>query len=406
MHQGKKVDRSGAPLTPAVPFLRVSHTYSADPFSHVCNALFSQLYTKALARPWKHVVIEMTEQAVKNEWKCYMQLSALDGQGKSLKAKQAKAALRQQEPSLDEQRRILIARGRLKYNLDVLALKDCMSIDAAEAKVMRPVSFPHTSIHELWVKDKEGKRARELSRRDAERTKDSRPSLGYAARYRKYLEKVKAYNQEVDEWNEQNEQDDDFVPMPHQVPVPKGAGACCIDASQSIDEQHAEIEVKRAEGLVLTDVHTKPRGKLGPDGYMLEWSTNQYTLVEAKSLLCYQAAVVLATTLQLSDCGIPRLSIPKSLSHPDHRATFTQLNIMFDVADGPGSAFRLSHTFDRMDSALEVFSARMGTFLIHSWHYIEEDMDAREYTEGITHYVVWNATNRLLHLYPEVRCPS
>ena len=42
MHQGKKVDRSGAPLTPAVPFLRVSHTYSADPFSHVCNALQSQ----------------------------------------------------------------------------------------------------------------------------------------------------------------------------------------------------------------------------------------------------------------------------------------------------------------------------------------------------------------------------
>ena len=77
MHQGKKVDRSGAPLTPAVPFLRVSHTYSADPFSHVCNALFSQLYTKALARPWKHVVIEMTEQMVKSEWKCYMQLSAL-----------------------------------------------------------------------------------------------------------------------------------------------------------------------------------------------------------------------------------------------------------------------------------------------------------------------------------------
>ena len=154
---------------------------------------------------------------------------------------------------------------------------------------------------------------------------------------------------------------------------------------------------------MLTDVHTKPRGKLGPDGYMLEWSTNQYTLVEAKSLLCYQAAVVLATTLQLSDCGIPRLSIPKSLSHPDHRATFTRLNIMFDVADGPGSAFCAHHTFYRMDSALEVFSARMGTFLLHSWHYIEEDMDAREYTEGITHYIVWNATTRLLHLYPEVR---
>ena len=68
----------------------------------------------------------MTAQMVKSEWKCYMQLSALDGQGKSLKAKQAKAALRQQEPSLDEQRRILIARGRLKYNNDVLDLKDCM----------------------------------------------------------------------------------------------------------------------------------------------------------------------------------------------------------------------------------------------------------------------------------------
>ena len=168
MHQGKKVDRSGAPLTPAVPFLRVSHTYSADPFSHVCNALFSQLYTKALARPWKQVVTAMDNKAVNNEWRSYMQHSALDGQGKSLKAKQAKAALRQQEPPLDEQRRILIARGRLKYNLDVLDLKDCMSIDAAEAKVMRPASFPHTSIHELWVKDKEGKRARELSRRDAE----------------------------------------------------------------------------------------------------------------------------------------------------------------------------------------------------------------------------------------------
>ena len=84
-----------------------------------------------------------------------MQHSALDGLGKSMKAKRAKAALRQQEPSLDEQRRILIARGRLKYNLDVLALKNCMSVDNDEAKLMAQAA-PHTAVALHTLADKMG----------------------------------------------------------------------------------------------------------------------------------------------------------------------------------------------------------------------------------------------------------
>ena len=136
------------------------------------------------------------------------------------------------------------------------------------------VSYTTQSTHQIWVEDKEGKLACSESRCEQLRTKDSRPDLGYAERYRKYLKKVTDYNDEVDE----NADVGGFEPMPQQTPVAKRAGACCIDASKSIDEQHAEIELKRAEGIVLTDVQTKPRGKFA-------------------RVLCYHEAAVVYSTL-------------------------------------------------------------------------------------------------------------
>ena len=78
----------------------------------------------------------MTDAEVRKEWRPFMQASSRDGTGASLKAKRAKAALRGQEPQVSEQRRILILRGRGKYDRDVSALKSGMTLDMDESRVM------------------------------------------------------------------------------------------------------------------------------------------------------------------------------------------------------------------------------------------------------------------------------
>ena len=160
------------------------------------------------------------------------------------------------------------------------------------------------------------------------------------------------------------------------------------------------------DGKLLRNQSTKPRLTFGPHGpcTLLEWSTNEFRLVEEHSLLCYQALMVAVTTFELATAGIRIVRVPDTLhlsaNFPLAGASFTEINHMFDMSTGCGSAFYLGRPLLKIENVLDVFTRSFGTFAIHSWHYHDLDIDHEE--AGIPHYLLYNATTRLLQCYPEV----
>ena len=140
---------------------------------------------------------------------------------------------------------------------------------------------------------------------------------------------------------------------------------------------------------------------------MVEWSTHAFHLVEPSSLLCYQALMEALMVCDLETAGVVRVPVPDTLrlskDFPLAGANFGEVNALFDMASACGSAFHLGRPLVIIESVLDVFTRKFGTFAIHAWHYHAEDIEHQEV--GIPHYLLYNATTRLLQCYPEVRPP-
>ena len=121
-------------------------------------------------------------------------------------------------------------------------------------------------------------------------------------------------------------------------------------------------------------------------------------------MLCYQALMVAITTCDLETAGIRVVEVPDSLHLPKNfalaGASFNEINYIFETASGCGSAFHLGRPLLKIENVLDVFTRTFGTFAIHGWHY--HDLDIEHEEAGIPHYLLYNATSRLLQCYPEV----
>ena len=164
----------------------------------------------------------------------------------------------------------------------------------------------------------------------------------------------------------------------------------------------------QSDGKLLHDERTKPRLSKKRVSHAtvghIEWSTNSFCLVPAKSLLCYQALMVAIMACDLASAGVPKVVPPEKLRLTKDielkGACFAEINHFFDMASGSGSAFFLAPPLVRIVDVLDVFRRTFGFFAIHVWHYHVEDIEHAE--NGIPHYVTYNATTRLLQCYPEV----
>ena len=197
------------------------------------------------------------------------------------------------------------------------------------------------------------------------------------------------------------------LPEDQRPERPKG-GAWFIEPTKTIGEQIDELDKHRQEGRLLVDTKTKPRerGSGTTGGRIIEWGTNTFVLVEAKSFLCYQAAIIAALSATLTEIGVQAIPIPEDPKHPDQGASFAQLNQQLATSEGVGQAFTLGKVLRRMETVLDVFAQSFGTYVIHCFHFNDEDIDFPQEAESIPHYICYNAATRLLQLYPEVRAFS
>ena len=197
------------------------------------------------------------------------------------------------------------------------------------------------------------------------------------------------------------------MPEDQRPERPKG-GAWFIEPTKTIDEQIDELDKYRQEGRLLVDTKTKPRerGSGTTGGRIIEWGTNTFVLVEAKSFLCYQAAIIAALSATLTEIGVQAIPIPEDPKHPDQGASFAQLNQQLATSEGVGQAFTLGKVLRRMETVLDVFAQSFGIYVIHCFHFNDEDIDFPQEAESIPHYICYNAATRLLQLYPEVRAFS
>jgi hypothetical protein len=216
--------------------------------------------------------------------------------------------------------------------------------------------------------------------------------------------RVENYNKSVDKFNAQKvlEGKNDEV-MQFQTPLPKGT-AWFLDSSRSTAEQHVELLGWRDEGKLLTDTTTKPRTQRGAKGDVIEWSTNDFVVIEPKSLLCFQALQVSIASSPQELLGLLDMPVPVDCSRTAllQGASFQQLNTMFEMSSGLARAFVLMQLpRDRpVIRTSDVFRLTFGTFALHGWVYHAEDI-LTNIEAGIPHYAMYNATTRLLYLYPE-----
>jgi hypothetical protein len=183
--------------------------------------------------------------------------------------------------------------------------------------------------------------------------------------------------------------------------------AWSIDSTLPLAKQVELVLSWQHDGKLLRDERTKPRLAAGPHGWhsMVEWSTHAFQLVQPLSLLCYQALMEAMMACDLETAGVVKIQVPDSLHlTKDFQlagANFGEVNSILDLASACGSAFHLGHPVVRIDNVLDVFTRKFGTFAIHAWHYHIDDIEHEEV--GIPHYLLYNATTRLLQCYPEVR---
>ena len=91
------------------------------------------------------------------------------------------------------------------------------------------------------------------------------------------------------------------------------AGFAAIKATKSIANQMKELDRMRVEGLV----RTSPLPKLYRGS--TAWGTDVVELVPAKTLVCYQAALVHATSSPLSELGKNTHSNPRRVLTTEYR---------------------------------------------------------------------------------------
>ena len=253
-------------------------------------------------------------------------------------------------------------------------------------------------------------------------------------RYEDYVVRVGRANEKAKEQAQQDGTLADFVPI--QVKPKTKNGAACINPEATLAEQQEMIDMELANGALVTSCSTvKPRLNKG----LVEWITVEYMLAEGHCSaggtlhVCWQAAMVAFTsctaealgknasspqshTCMASHClthepaGMEWIPKPETFSSSKRRdllgfATFSQIGEALSLCSGLGTAFFLRTPFTQFACVYDIFRVRYGTFCLCTNHFHAEDMEVagRKDTERIPHLIVWNATNRLLQLYPEVR---
>lgn len=181
---------------------------------------------------------------------------------------------------------------------------------------------------------------------------------------------------------------------PKERKVRKKGGFHAISATVSIPRQIARLNQLRQEGLVRTSPNVNRTGK----GLMVAWATNAVALVEAKSMVCYQACLVNAVGVSLAHLGIAAAPLPRDQYDPAARASFKDMQTMLG---GGGSDFELRKEGIDFDWVMEVFTQTVGVYLLYASVTHWEDADF-EHAEVVPHYIVYNAGTRVLFLNPEV----
>ena len=368
--------------------------------------------------PWRSKVIEMDDAVVRTVYIYRKNKTAKDTFNAASKMKAAAyregGSLHEQDgleqltqstckASMAEMRSYITHSGRnfggygMKYEDDLPPL---YHFTPAEGKLLTSSQKTKT-LNQEWCKPTGGKHNDVVY---TEKDTKGRAGVGYLARYKRYEAKV-------DEWNE-------WATAHHKVnPSYYGMGdkhtgfqletkrpfgtAACISPTMSLPEQYEELRRHRDEGLLKMDTQTKPVARItGPRESgrpYFEWSTNEYRLVEGKSVSCWQAAMVAFTTLELCTLGIP-----PATPAPREGESFLGMERILDCSHFPIFRLLRPHMYRQMETIYDLFKVQFGMFVIFCYVYHNEDIDVpQKDTEGVPHYIVWNATIGLLQLYPE-----
>ena len=128
-----------------------------------------------------------------------------------------------------------------------------------------------------------------------------------------YEERYQKYEQQYDEHNK-------YCMQRKLTPPTKiryKAGFAAIKATKSIANQMKELDRMRVEGLVRISrgIYSTPKNCRGE----FAWGTDVVELVPAKTLVCYQAALVHATSSPLSELGKHTRSNPRRVLTTEYR---------------------------------------------------------------------------------------
>lgn len=132
---------------------------------------------------------------------------------------------------------------------------------------------------------------------------------------------------------------------------------------------------------------------------LMAYRTDDVALVQdPSSYTCAQFAVMAATALSAQELGMVLVEPSEESSIP-----FKFINeCCFGAARGLGNLFRLRKLDYDILRIPDIFKVPNGVYIIHCFHYHEEDIEFEEDVEGIPHYIVYNAGTRVLHTNPEV----
>jgi hypothetical protein len=219
----------------------------------------------------------------------------------------------------------------------------------------------------------------------------NKEGLGYDARYAKYLKEYLEYEKWYDAMLKNPTK---YLDPGEEIPkkVRRIGSFHGIKCSKTIPEQMAELDDLRRQGRV----RNSPTTMVAQKGFF-PWATDAVHLLPDKTFVCHQAALVLATASSLQDLGIEHEPVPSNNRAATTGASFKGLNDALPYL----SPFELRKV--SFASALDVFRAREGVYIIHTEVTDREDCDVpHDETETIPHYVVFNAGTRVLFCLPEV----
>ena len=111
-----------------------------------------------------------------------------------------------------------------------------------------------------------------------------------------YEERYKEYEEEYDDYAEECRKDG----VEPEKKVRYKAGFHAIEGTKTIPQQMNELKRLFAKGVVLTSPAPRPLDSRGER----MWCTDKIELVPQKTLVCYQAALVHATSSTLPELGM------------------------------------------------------------------------------------------------------